>query len=138
MSQQDKTISSSLLKSKHIRPAISPQPGFNIQPTICNILHAVYQNETSWPEIFIKAYFDDSLGERTWVDNPSCKEFVQNTATAFNTKPIPFSADNNNPNATSLSGGSANETSTNPNEVRISSILFLENKKRNYNLERHS
>ena len=81
MSQQDKTISSSLLKSKHIRPAISPQPGFNIQPTICNILHAVYQNETSWPEIFIKAYFDDSLGERTWVDNPSCKEFVQNTAT---------------------------------------------------------
>lgn len=37
---------------------------------------------------------DDSLGERSWVDNTACKEFVQNTLTAFNTKSLPFIVDN--------------------------------------------
>lgn len=124
LSQQDKlgSSSSSVLKSKLIRPTVSPQPGFNVQPTICNILYSVFEDETCWPEIFIKAYFDDSLGERTWVDNPSCKEFVQNIMTAFNTRPIPFSADNNNINSMSLSGGSANETSMSTNEAQCEQI----------------
>lgn len=70
----------------------------------------------------MKAYFDDSLGERSWVDNSSCKEFVQNIVTAFDTKPIPFSADNNNTNATSLSGGSHDLSSANPAESQCEQI----------------
>ena len=72
--------------------------------------------------ILKKAYFDDSLSERAWVDNPSCKEFVQNTVTAFATKPLPFSADNNNANLTSLSSGSQNEVSSNPADIQCEQI----------------
>ncbi len=42
--------------------------------------------------------------------------------TAFDTKPIPFSADNNNVNATSLSGGSANDLSANQTELQCEQI----------------
>lgn len=53
--------------------------------------------------MFKKAYVDDSLGERAWVDNALCDEFVENVKTAFSTKPIPFSVDNpaNTPSASS-------------------------------------
>jgi integrator complex subunit 1 len=63
---------------------------------MCTLIYNVYENEPDWPEIFIKAYIDDSLNERIWVDNPNCKEFVENIQTAFCTKPIPFSAVENN------------------------------------------
>lgn len=137
---------------------VSPQPGqFNIQPTICNILYSLFENENCWPEIFIKvnlirlkkftefcsnifkifflfvdikAYFDDSLGERTWVDNPSCKEFVQNLTTAFNTKPIPFSADNTNTTSTSLSGGSANDLTSSEAQCEQISLSLIDNSDR--------
>jgi hypothetical protein len=67
-----------------------------LQPVICNILHALYEKEPCWPEIFVRAYVDDSLGERSWVDNPLCKEFVESVQAAFGTtKPIPFSVDTN-------------------------------------------
>jgi integrator complex subunit 1 len=41
--------------------------------------------------MFIKAYLDDSLNERSWVDNEQCRDFVQYIVAAFNTKIIPFS-----------------------------------------------
>ena len=69
------------------------QNSSSIQSTICNILHFIYENESSWPEVFVKAYVDDSLGERSWVDNPQCKEFTDNIKTAFQTKSIPYSAE---------------------------------------------
>ncbi|CAL1270879.1 unnamed protein product [Larinioides sclopetarius] len=56
-----------------------------------NILMAAYKDESSWPELFVKAYIEDSLGERTWVDHDYCKGFVDNILTAFNTKTIPRS-----------------------------------------------
>lgn len=57
--------------------------------TICSLLLNIYECESTWPDIFIRAYVDDSLGERNWVDSVACKEFVDNVRTAFYTKPIP-------------------------------------------------
>ncbi|XP_054707879.1 integrator complex subunit 1-like [Uloborus diversus] len=54
-----------------------------------NILMAAYKEESSWPEVFVKAYIEDSLGERVWVDHDYCKGFVENILTAFSTKTIP-------------------------------------------------
>jgi integrator complex subunit 1 len=77
--------------------APSPQNSINILSTLCILLYNVYENEPDWPEVFIRAYVDDSLNERIWVDNPNCKDFVENIQTAFATRPIPFSTvDGNN------------------------------------------
>ncbi|KAL7647180.1 UNVERIFIED_CONTAM: hypothetical protein RMT77_002438 [Armadillidium vulgare] len=51
-----------------------------------NILLAVFQDEKCWQENFIKAYIDDSLGERLWVDHEDCKGFVDNIIASFKTK----------------------------------------------------
>ncbi|XP_059835761.1 integrator complex subunit 1 [Hypanus sabinus] len=57
----------------------------------CNLLMAAYEEDENWPEIFVKVYIEDSLGERIWVDSPQCKTFVENIQTAFNTKVSPKS-----------------------------------------------
>lgn len=56
-----------------------------------NILLAAFQEEKSWPDIFVRVYIDDSLGERIWVDHEDCKGFVDNIITAFRTKLPPKS-----------------------------------------------
>lgn len=53
----------------------------SIQPAICQLLYRLFENENVWPDIFIKAYVDDSLGERAWVDNSSCKVTILNRNT---------------------------------------------------------
>ncbi|MBW04619.1 Integrator complex subunit 1, partial [Eschrichtius robustus] len=58
----------------------------------CNLLMAAYEEDENWPEIFVKVYIEDSLGERIWVDSPHCRTFVDNVQTAFNTKMPPKSA----------------------------------------------
>ncbi|NWH37453.1 INT1 protein, partial [Chloropsis hardwickii] len=55
----------------------------------CSLLMAAYEEDENWPEIFVKVYIEDSLGERIWVDSPHCKTFVDNIQTAFNTKMPP-------------------------------------------------
>lgn len=55
----------------------------------CNLLMAAYEEDENWPEIFVKVYIEDSLGERIWVDSPQCKTFVDNIQTAFGTKMPP-------------------------------------------------
>ncbi|KAJ7305958.1 hypothetical protein JRQ81_010324 [Phrynocephalus forsythii] len=55
----------------------------------CNLLMAAYEEDENWPEIFVKVYIEDSLGERVWVDSPHCKTFVENVQTAFSTKMPP-------------------------------------------------
>ncbi|XP_030067172.1 integrator complex subunit 1 [Microcaecilia unicolor] len=55
----------------------------------CNLLMAAYEEDENWPEIFVKVYIEDSLGERIWVDSPHCKTFVDNIQTAFSTKMPP-------------------------------------------------
>ncbi|XP_063286495.1 integrator complex subunit 1 [Pelobates fuscus] len=57
----------------------------------CNLLMAAYEEDENWPEIFVKVYIEDSLGERIWVDSPHCKTFVDNIQTAFCTKMPPKS-----------------------------------------------
>ncbi|PIO34058.1 hypothetical protein AB205_0117270 [Aquarana catesbeiana] len=57
----------------------------------CNLLMAAYEEDENWPEIFVKVYIEDSLGERIWVDSPHCKTFVENIQTAFCTKMPPKS-----------------------------------------------
>ncbi|CAG0882989.1 unnamed protein product [Darwinula stevensoni] len=54
-----------------------------------NVLMAAFQDENIWPEVFIRAFIDDSLGERLWVDHEQCKGFVSNIMTAFKTKMPP-------------------------------------------------
>jgi integrator complex subunit 1 len=51
-----------------------------------NLLLAVYHDETSWPDTFLKVFIEDSLGERVWVDHEDCKGFVDNILASFNTK----------------------------------------------------
>uniref|UniRef100_A0A6Q2YI49 Integrator complex subunit 1 n=1 Tax=Esox lucius TaxID=8010 RepID=A0A6Q2YI49_ESOLU len=57
----------------------------------CNLLMAAYEDDENWPEIFVKVYIEDSLGERIWVDSSHCKNFVDNIQTAFSTKMPPKS-----------------------------------------------
>ncbi|XP_035215176.1 integrator complex subunit 1-like [Stegodyphus dumicola] len=64
--------------------------GNNLVPILAsNILMAAYKEESNWPEVFVKAYVEDSLAERVWVDHDYCKGFVDNILTAFKTKSIP-------------------------------------------------
>uniref|UniRef100_A0A672MNH3 Integrator complex subunit 1 n=1 Tax=Sinocyclocheilus grahami TaxID=75366 RepID=A0A672MNH3_SINGR len=56
-----------------------------------NLLMAAYEEDENWPEIFVKVYIEDSLGERIWVDSSHCKTFVDNIQTAFTTKMPPKS-----------------------------------------------
>ncbi|XP_013788345.1 integrator complex subunit 1-like, partial [Limulus polyphemus] len=58
---------------------------------VANILLAAYHDEESWPELFVKVFVEDSLGERVWVDHEDCKGFVDNILMAFKTKIPPKS-----------------------------------------------
>jgi hypothetical protein len=51
-----------------------------------NLLLSAFQNEKTWPELLVRVYIEDAIGERVWVDHPDCKSFVDNILTAFNTK----------------------------------------------------
>ena len=51
-----------------------------------NVLMTGYHNITSWPDIFVRIYIEDAMGERIWVDHPESKYFVENVCTAFETK----------------------------------------------------
>lgn len=112
----NKTNASNVSKSKSLqalRP-VTPLPtnaSSTIQPAICNIIYYLYESETNWPDLFVKAYMDDSLNERTWVDSPLCRQFVENIKTAFGTRPIPYST----------------EGSGNPGESKSSSQLLHSN-----------
>ncbi|XP_033109193.1 integrator complex subunit 1-like isoform X2 [Anneissia japonica] len=59
----------------------------------CNLLMTAFSEEDNWPEDFVKVYIEDSLGERVWVDQPKCKEFITNVLTAFGTRLPPQSID---------------------------------------------
>lgn len=56
-----------------------------------NILLAAFQKERHWPEIFVRVFIDDAIGERIWVDHPDCKGFVDNVMTALGTRMPPQS-----------------------------------------------
>ncbi|XP_057655707.1 integrator complex subunit 1 [Diorhabda carinulata] len=51
-----------------------------------NLLAHAYSDISNWPEVFVKLYVEDAVGDRVFVDAPFCKPFVDNIITAFNTK----------------------------------------------------
>ncbi|XP_038064280.1 integrator complex subunit 1-like [Patiria miniata] len=55
----------------------------------CNLLMHAYLYEDNWPIAFVKVFLEDAMGERVWVDHPSCREFCSNIQTAFGTKMPP-------------------------------------------------
>ncbi|KAK7791007.1 hypothetical protein R5R35_007901 [Gryllus longicercus] len=56
-----------------------------------NLLMRAFQDKKHWPELFLKIYVEDSLGERVWVDQEECSGFVNNIITALNTRMPPRS-----------------------------------------------
>ncbi|OXU26086.1 hypothetical protein TSAR_012850 [Trichomalopsis sarcophagae] len=56
-----------------------------------NLLMRGFHDKKEWPEVFIKVYIEDALGDRVWVDNEECKGFVDNILTGFNTRIPPKS-----------------------------------------------
>ncbi len=51
-----------------------------------NVLAAAYRKERGWPEVFVRVYVEDTMGERLWVDHLECKGFVDNIVTALRKK----------------------------------------------------
>lgn len=56
-----------------------------------NLLMRGFHEKKNWPEVFVKLYIEDALGERVWVDHEECKGFVDNILTGFNTRHPPKS-----------------------------------------------
>uniref|UniRef100_A0A3Q3XEF0 Uncharacterized protein n=1 Tax=Mola mola TaxID=94237 RepID=A0A3Q3XEF0_MOLML len=97
----------------------------------CNLLMAAYEEDENWPEIFVKVYIEDSLGERIWVDSSHCKNFVDNVQTAFGTKMPPKSmllqADTGRSGG-DLSAGSSPHPSTPDEDDSQTELLIAEEK----------
>ncbi|CAG12235.1 unnamed protein product, partial [Tetraodon nigroviridis] len=97
----------------------------------CNLLMAAYEEDENWPEIFVKVYIEDSLGERIWVDSSHCKNFVDNIQTAFGTKMPPKSmllqADTGRSGG-DLSAGSSPHPSTPDEDDSQAELLIAEEK----------
>ncbi|XP_015601368.1 integrator complex subunit 1 isoform X2 [Cephus cinctus] len=56
-----------------------------------NLLMRGFHDKKNWPDIFVKLYIEDALGERVWVDHEECKGFVDNILTGFGTRQPPKS-----------------------------------------------
>eukprot|EP00079_Xenopus_tropicalis_P030398 XP_012826387.1 PREDICTED: integrator complex subunit 1 [Xenopus tropicalis] len=97
----------------------------------CNLLMAAYEEDENWPEIFVKVYIEDSLGERIWVDSQHCKTFVDNIQTAFCTKMPPKSMvlhSETGRTAGDLSAGNSPHPSMPDEEDSQSELLIAEEK----------
>lgn len=65
----------------------------NVVPIlVINIFYSAFHDEPTWPDSFLKYYTEDALGERVWVDNEECKDFVEVLISCFQTKLPPKSA----------------------------------------------
>ncbi|KAF7489692.1 Integrator complex subunit 1 [Sarcoptes scabiei] len=111
----------SLLKREHLLHFKTKQNNY-VPILIVNLFFHAFHDENSWPEIFIKLYVEDSLGERIWVDNEECKEFVDIIVSSFRTRLPPKSmlqtSDVMNPTKTSIeSSTSATITSMNEDSL---------------------
>uniref|UniRef100_A0A4W4DNX1 DUF3677 domain-containing protein n=1 Tax=Electrophorus electricus TaxID=8005 RepID=A0A4W4DNX1_ELEEL len=97
----------------------------------CNLLMAAYEEDENWPEIFVKVYIEDSLGERIWVDSSHCKTFVDNIQTAFSTKMPPKSMllqTETGRSAGDLSAGNSPHPSTPDEDDNQTELLIAEEK----------
>ncbi|XP_065826439.1 integrator complex subunit 1-like [Oscarella lobularis] len=71
---------------------------------VANVLSHVLKDDRNWPESIVKAYIDDSLGERMWVDSEVCRNFIDNVLTSFGTR-LPSSVHQSSTTAESGGGG---------------------------------
>ncbi|XP_018599754.2 integrator complex subunit 1 isoform X3 [Scleropages formosus] len=97
----------------------------------CNLLMAAYEEDENWPEIFVKVYIEDSLGERIWVDSCHCKTFVDNIQTAFTTRMPPKSMllqTETGRSGGDLSAGSSPHPSTPDEDDTQTELLIAEEK----------
>ncbi|KAH9422901.1 Integrator complex subunit 1 [Dermatophagoides pteronyssinus] len=79
----------SLLRREHL---IHFKSKNNMVPVLLiNLFYHAFHDENSWPELFIRLYVEDSLGDRIWVDNEECKDFVEIIVASFRTKLPPKS-----------------------------------------------
>ncbi|KAB0403447.1 hypothetical protein E2I00_001896, partial [Balaenoptera physalus] len=70
----DSTLYLSLMYLAKIKPNIFATEGVIeakgnslVSVLACNLLMAAYEEDENWPEIFVKVYIEDSLGERIWT-----------------------------------------------------------------------
>ena len=75
----------SLLK-RDVKESYKSKGNALVSVLAANVLMSAFAGERNWPEIFVRVYIDDAMGERVWVDHPDCKGFVDNIVTAFGTK----------------------------------------------------
>jgi hypothetical protein len=80
----------STTSSKQMKPANVGNYAVVLQ-LICNLLFKIFENEQVWPDALLRAFVDDSLNERNWIDSDMCGELVHSVVAVFNTKIIPFS-----------------------------------------------
>ncbi|KHJ46088.1 hypothetical protein D918_03752 [Trichuris suis] len=57
----------------------------NLRCLICSIMMETWKEQREWPEIFAKAYVDDAMSERSWVDRQESRPFVKAILTSFGT-----------------------------------------------------
>ena len=50
---------------------------------ISNLILEILSKSSDWPELIAHHYIDDAMGDRVWIDLPSCRKFVLNILTAF-------------------------------------------------------
>ncbi|CAH8604796.1 unnamed protein product [Dicrocoelium dendriticum] len=50
---------------------------------VANLIYLALENQSKWPSNLLKAYLEDSLSDRIWVDQDECRLFVLNVETAF-------------------------------------------------------
>lgn len=71
----------------------SPEP---VPVVAAKVLWTVHQHDSVWPLTFLKAYLDDVLECRVWVDSadPLVKHFVNNLTAWMSAEPVKFRSDN--------------------------------------------
>ena len=74
----------SLLK-RDVRESFKSKGNCLVSVLAANVLYSAFQDASQWPEQFLRVYLEDAIGERVWVDQPECRQFVENILTAFNT-----------------------------------------------------
>ena len=99
-----------------------------------NILMTAYRNKTRWPDIFVRVYIEDAMGERVWVDHPESKPFVDNICTAFDTK-IPTQNQFASGGFFVGSGGSTGNTTKSSGTKNYSTIEILSIRTRRFQKE---
>ena len=61
----------------------APRDGIVQHQLACSLLMAGHQHLDMWPISLVKAYLDDALQGRRWVDIPQASQLVSNILTAF-------------------------------------------------------